>query len=188
MTAGGGSLPVARCAGGFGYRPKKDSGIQAEGPCRGHVGLFFGGDLGCGLCRGGRTRSCRAEEGVPVLQALLTPPPRCRTGTRCSSPKVGPAPPALCPPARPALSPLSPAGLAVLRVAYGDVSQLGVFCTEPIPKGVRFGPFQGKVVNTSEIKTYDDNSLMWEVAEAPPGSPRSPGGSGRGCRRPLSPA
>ncbi|NXN38186.1 PRD14 protein, partial [Rhinoptilus africanus] len=58
-----------------------------------------------------------------------------------------------------------PAGLSVLRVAYGDVSQLGVFCTHPIPKGVRFGPFQGKVVNTSEIKTYDDNSLMWEIFE-----------------------
>uniref|UniRef100_A0A8C8AMI0 PR/SET domain 14 n=1 Tax=Otus sunia TaxID=257818 RepID=A0A8C8AMI0_9STRI len=58
---------------------------------------------------------------------------------------------------------LSPAGLSVLRVAYGDVSQLGVFCTDPIPKGVRFGPFEGKVVNTSEIKIYDDNSLMWEV-------------------------
>ncbi|KGL94264.1 PR domain zinc finger protein 14, partial [Charadrius vociferus] len=58
-----------------------------------------------------------------------------------------------------------PAGLSVLRVAYGDVFQLGVFCTDPIPKGVRFGPFQGKVVNTSEIKTYDDNSLMWEIFE-----------------------
>ncbi|NXY82934.1 PRD14 protein, partial [Alcedo cyanopectus] len=58
-----------------------------------------------------------------------------------------------------------PAGLSVLRVAYGDMSQLGVFCTDPIPKGVRFGPFQGKVVNTSEIKTYDDNSLMWEIFE-----------------------
>ncbi|XP_064026618.1 PR domain zinc finger protein 14 [Pogoniulus pusillus] len=58
-----------------------------------------------------------------------------------------------------------PEGLSVLRAAYGDVSQLGVFCTEPIPKGVRFGPFQGRVVNTSEIKTYDDNSLMWEIFE-----------------------
>ncbi|KAM6143012.1 LOW QUALITY PROTEIN: PR domain zinc finger protein 14 [Phoenicopterus ruber ruber] len=57
-----------------------------------------------------------------------------------------------------------PEGLSVLRVAYGDVSQLGVFY-DPIPKGVRFGPFQGKVVNTSEIKTYDDNSLMWEIFE-----------------------
>lgn len=51
----------------------------------------------------------------------------------------------------------------MLRVAYGDLAHLGVFCTDPIPKGVRFGPFQGKVVNTTEIKTYDDNSLMWEV-------------------------
>ncbi|NWU66592.1 PRD14 protein, partial [Pterocles burchelli] len=58
-----------------------------------------------------------------------------------------------------------PEGLSVLRVAYGDVSLLGVFCTDPIPKGVRFGPFEGKVVNTSEIKTYDDNSLMWEIFE-----------------------
>lgn len=74
----------------------------------------------------------------------------------------------------------------MLRVAYGDVSQLGVFCTAPVPKGVRFGPFQGKVVNTSEIKTYDDNSLMWEVAEAPSGSPRAPSaGPGRGFRHPL---
>ncbi|KAM9279127.1 PR domain zinc finger protein 14 [Cariama cristata] len=58
-----------------------------------------------------------------------------------------------------------PEGLSVLRVTCGDVCQLGVFCTAPIPKGVRFGPFQGKVVNTSEIKTYDDNSLMWEIFE-----------------------
>lgn len=32
-----------------------------------------------------------------------------------------------------------------------------------VSKGTRFGPFQGKLVNTSEIKTYDDNTLMWEV-------------------------
>lgn len=66
----------------------------------------------------------------------------------------------------------------MLRAAYGDVSQLGVFCTEPIPKGVRFGPFQGRVVNTSEIKTYDDNSLMWEVAEAPVDVPETEPRSG----------
>uniref|UniRef100_A0A8B9FEG2 PR/SET domain 14 n=1 Tax=Amazona collaria TaxID=241587 RepID=A0A8B9FEG2_9PSIT len=70
----------------------------------------------------------------------------------------------------PRLYPASP-GKGVLRlvrkglpaVAYGDLSQVGVFCTDPIPKGVRFGPFQGKVVSISEIKIYDDNSLMWEV-------------------------
>ncbi|XP_010214080.1 PREDICTED: PR domain zinc finger protein 14 [Tinamus guttatus] len=49
------------------------------------------------------------------------------------------------------------------KLAWGK--ELGVFCTEPIAKGVRFGPFRGKVVNTSEIKTYDDNSLMWEIFE-----------------------
>ncbi|NXN07583.1 PRD14 protein, partial [Indicator maculatus] len=76
-----------------------------------------------------------------------------------------PPPLPLSTPALPSPPPCTPVGLSVLRVAYGDVSQLGVFCTDPIPKGVRFGPFQGRVVNTSEIKTYDDNSLMWEIFE-----------------------
>ncbi|XP_066403952.1 PR domain zinc finger protein 14 [Molothrus aeneus] len=135
---------------GSGTVPEGVQAARLKEHRRGHVGLIFpyflalrahtwkklGGDSGCGLCRGGRTRSCRVSRSA-----------RAR------------------PPARAALSPLSPAGLSVLRVAYGDVSQLGVFCTDPIPKGVRFGPFQGKVVNTSEIKTYDDNSLMWEIFE-----------------------
>ncbi|NXI05969.1 PRD14 protein, partial [Pachycephala philippinensis] len=96
-----------------------------------------------------------ADSSAPLLDrdSLQLPEGRARDRPRCARPR------------RAALSPLSPAGLAVLRVAYGDVSQLGVFCTDPIPKGVRFGPFQGKVVNTSEIKTYDDNSLMWEIFE-----------------------
>lgn len=51
----------------------------------------------------------------------------------------------------------------MLQTASVDGPQLGVFCSQAIPKGVRFGPFQGRVVHTSEIKTYDDNSLMWEV-------------------------
>ncbi|XP_015279361.1 PREDICTED: PR domain zinc finger protein 14 [Gekko japonicus] len=58
-----------------------------------------------------------------------------------------------------------PEGLTVLQTVYVDGPQLGVFCTQAIPRGVRFGPFQGRVVNTSEIKTYDDNSLMWEIFE-----------------------
>lgn len=44
---------------------------------------------------------CRTEEGVLPLQALRTRPPRCSTGTRCSSPKVGRCPGApapACPP------------------------------------------------------------------------------------------
>uniref|UniRef100_UPI00398F1BBE PR domain zinc finger protein 14 n=1 Tax=Pristiophorus japonicus TaxID=55135 RepID=UPI00398F1BBE len=59
-----------------------------------------------------------------------------------------------------------PVGLAVSHTFYGGVPHLGVFCSQNIiPKGVRFGPFTGKVVNMSEIKTYDDNSFMWEIFE-----------------------
>nr|XP_033790222.1 PR domain zinc finger protein 14 [Geotrypetes seraphini] len=58
-----------------------------------------------------------------------------------------------------------PEGLSVLQTTYGGAHHSGVFCTNIIPKGVIFGPFGGKVVNTSEIKTYDDNSLMWEIFE-----------------------
>ncbi|CAG5895913.1 unnamed protein product, partial [Menidia menidia] len=56
--------------------------------------------------------------------------------------------------------------LVVLRAAWGGAPHCGVFTDKSsIPKGTRFGPFQGKLVNTSEIKTYDDNTLMWEVFE-----------------------
>nr|XP_015208963.1 PREDICTED: PR domain zinc finger protein 14 isoform X2 [Lepisosteus oculatus]XP_015208964.1 PREDICTED: PR domain zinc finger protein 14 isoform X2 [Lepisosteus oculatus]XP_015208965.1 PREDICTED: PR domain zinc finger protein 14 isoform X2 [Lepisosteus oculatus]XP_015208966.1 PREDICTED: PR domain zinc finger protein 14 isoform X2 [Lepisosteus oculatus]XP_015208967.1 PREDICTED: PR domain zinc finger protein 14 isoform X2 [Lepisosteus oculatus]XP_015208968.1 PREDICTED: PR domain zinc finger pr len=58
-----------------------------------------------------------------------------------------------------------PEGLSVLQTKYGGVTHSGVFAKTLIPKETRFGPFQGKVVNTSEIKTYDDNTLMWEVFE-----------------------
>ncbi|XP_069777385.1 PR domain zinc finger protein 14 [Narcine bancroftii] len=59
-----------------------------------------------------------------------------------------------------------PVGLGVYHTYYGGVPHHGVFCSQNlIPKGVRFGPFTGKVVNMSEIKTYDDNSYMWEIFE-----------------------
>ncbi|XP_040922017.1 PR domain zinc finger protein 14 [Toxotes jaculatrix] len=59
-----------------------------------------------------------------------------------------------------------PEGLTILQAAWGNVSHCGVFTDKSsIPKGTRFGPFQGRLVNTSEIKTYDDNTLMWEVFE-----------------------
>uniref|UniRef100_A0A3Q3FL71 PR domain zinc finger protein 14 n=1 Tax=Labrus bergylta TaxID=56723 RepID=A0A3Q3FL71_9LABR len=59
-----------------------------------------------------------------------------------------------------------PEGLTILQAAWGNVTHRGIFTDKSsIPKGTRFGPFQGKLVNTSEIKTYDDNTLMWEVFE-----------------------
>ncbi|XP_023650354.1 PR domain zinc finger protein 14 [Paramormyrops kingsleyae] len=59
-----------------------------------------------------------------------------------------------------------PEGLSVLQTKYGGVPHCGVFASRSvIPKGTRFGPFQGKLVNTSEIKIYDDNTLMWEIFE-----------------------
>ncbi|XP_011487192.1 PR domain zinc finger protein 14 [Oryzias latipes] len=59
-----------------------------------------------------------------------------------------------------------PEGLVILHAVWGNVSHCGVFAEKScVPKGARFGPFQGKLVNTSEIKTYDDNTLMWEVFE-----------------------
>ncbi|XP_061778446.1 PR domain zinc finger protein 14 [Nerophis ophidion] len=58
-----------------------------------------------------------------------------------------------------------PQGLSVMQAVWGDVSHCGVFTDKIMAKGTRFGPFQGKLVNTSEMKTYDDNTLMWEVFE-----------------------
>ena len=47
---------------------------------------------------------------------------------------------------------------------FAGVIHYGVFCTRTvIAKGTKFGPFKGRIINTSEIKTNDDNSLMWEV-------------------------
>uniref|UniRef100_A0A672L523 PR domain zinc finger protein 14-like n=1 Tax=Sinocyclocheilus grahami TaxID=75366 RepID=A0A672L523_SINGR len=57
-------------------------------------------------------------------------------------------------------------GLSILQTNCGSLSHCGVFADKStISKGTRFGPFQGKLVNTSEIKTYDDNTLMWEIFE-----------------------
>ncbi|XP_075684388.1 PR domain zinc finger protein 14 [Rhinoderma darwinii] len=58
-----------------------------------------------------------------------------------------------------------PEGLTVMKTKFVDLPKSGVFSTSIIPKGVKYGPFQGRVVNTSEIKTYDDNSVMWEIFE-----------------------
>ncbi|XP_032746504.1 PR domain zinc finger protein 14 [Rattus rattus] len=58
-----------------------------------------------------------------------------------------------------------PEGLCLLQTAFGDAPHFGVFCSNFVAKGVRFGPFQGKVVNASEVKTHRDNSRMWEIFE-----------------------
>ena len=55
-------------------------------------------------------------------------------------------------------------GLALMQTTYAGVEHYGIFCTKTVlSRGTRFGPFKGRVVNTSEIKTNDDNSFMWEV-------------------------
>ncbi|XP_046334592.1 PR domain zinc finger protein 14-like isoform X1 [Haliotis rufescens] len=57
-----------------------------------------------------------------------------------------------------------PEGVAIYQTTFAGTIHYGSFCTKTvICKGTRFGPFKGRVVNTSEIKTLDDNSLMWEV-------------------------
>ena len=40
---------------------------------------------------------------------------------------------------------------------------LGVFATQFIPRGVRFGPFEGRRVLKEELTEGEDTSYMWEV-------------------------
>nr|XP_013212991.2 PR domain zinc finger protein 14 [Ictidomys tridecemlineatus] len=58
-----------------------------------------------------------------------------------------------------------PEGLCIMQMMFGEIPHFGVFCSSFIAKGIRFGPFEGKVVNASELKTHGDNSRMWEVFE-----------------------
>lgn len=56
-------------------------------------------------------------------------------------------------------------GLEIKQASLAGMVHCGVFCTKPmIDKGSVFGPFHGKLVNMSEIKTNDDNTFMWEVS------------------------
>ncbi|KAM9436516.1 PR domain zinc finger protein 14 [Clarias gariepinus] len=50
----------------------------------------------------------------------------------------------------------------------------------PDDPGTRFGPYRGKAVNTSEIKTHHDNTLMWEIFEKGRLSHFVDGGGARG--------
>ncbi|XP_055327568.1 solute carrier organic anion transporter family member 2A1-like [Paramacrobiotus metropolitanus] len=56
-----------------------------------------------------------------------------------------------------------PSGLSVHRADILGVPQFGVFAKGALSKGIRFGPFRGKIVQTSEIKSNDDCLGMWEV-------------------------
>ncbi|KAL3856561.1 hypothetical protein ACJMK2_011297 [Sinanodonta woodiana] len=57
-----------------------------------------------------------------------------------------------------------PPELYICPVPVAGIVHYGVFCQKDIiPKGTRYGPFKGKIVNTSEIKSFDDNSFMWEI-------------------------
>lgn len=54
----------------------------------------------------------------------------------------------------------------IYPTTFGGMVHYGIFCRkQTIPKGKRYGPFKGKIVNTSEIKSFDDNTYMWEVSE-----------------------
>lgn len=56
-------------------------------------------------------------------------------------------------------------GLEIRRTVRGGAVHFGVYCVQPmIARGTKFGPYRGRVVNPSEIKVNNDNSLMWEVS------------------------
>ncbi|XP_060588038.1 PR domain zinc finger protein 14-like [Ruditapes philippinarum] len=57
-----------------------------------------------------------------------------------------------------------PAELCICPTTFAGMVHYGIFCRkQTIQKGTRYGPFKGKIVNTSEIKSFDDNSYMWEI-------------------------
>ncbi|PVD24051.1 hypothetical protein C0Q70_14520 [Pomacea canaliculata] len=57
-----------------------------------------------------------------------------------------------------------PEGIAIIQSSFAGIVHHGVFCTKTvIARGARFGPFKGRIIHTSEIKTLDDNSYMWEI-------------------------
>ncbi|KAH9512540.1 PR domain zinc finger protein 14 [Bulinus truncatus] len=57
-----------------------------------------------------------------------------------------------------------PEGLSIYQTNFAGTGHTGVFCTRTvISRSTRFGPFKGRVVHTSETKTRDDNSCMWEI-------------------------
>lgn len=58
-------------------------------------------------------------------------------------------------------------GLELFQTSFAGLVHYGVIVRGTVvPRGQRYGPFRGKQVNTSEIKTNDDNTLMWEVSQS----------------------
>nr|XP_003479982.1 PR domain zinc finger protein 14 [Cavia porcellus] len=58
-----------------------------------------------------------------------------------------------------------PEGLYLMRVMLGATPHFGVFCSSFLAKGIKFGPFEGKLISTSELKIHNDNSQVWEIFE-----------------------
>ncbi|XP_033640683.1 PR domain zinc finger protein 14-like [Asterias rubens] len=57
-----------------------------------------------------------------------------------------------------------PEGISITQTVVGGAPHYSVFCQSTmIPKGSRFGPFTGRIINPSEIKNNDDTSFMWEI-------------------------
>ncbi|CAH1788532.1 unnamed protein product [Owenia fusiformis] len=57
-----------------------------------------------------------------------------------------------------------PEGLGLFQINFCGMMHYGIHCKKTvISKGTRFGPFVGRIVHTSEIKTNDDNTFMWEI-------------------------
>lgn len=53
-----------------------------------------------------------------------------------------------------------------LQIAASKVSasnRLGVFTKNRITVGTRFGPFIGRIIKANQLKSQDDNTLMWEI-------------------------
>lgn len=50
-----------------------------------------------------------------------------------------------------------------IRPSTIDNAGLGVYATQSISKGVRFGPYKGQKVYEEDIDEGDDTSYMWEV-------------------------
>lgn len=58
-----------------------------------------------------------------------------------------------------------PDGIRIIKGNYGNGRiHYGTFCCQSkIPKGKRFGPYCGKIIQPSEVEAHKDNAYLWEV-------------------------